>query len=317
MSSFAFNVMISGVSVSGDIDTDHTQFQMQLGNSDSVGSVVFSLQNSGGGYSRLNMSGNATIQVDAVPAPGVVRTMFRGTGETVEPEISADRGMVVRVEAYDYGQELLGLLSPDARIPSALTATGTPSLLMQSGDQGMATSQGQDLVLFVSGANFGSGATVAAFMSQFFGTATDTTGSASGTLFTFKPYFSGQTLSTAYRTYYVPDASGLVAANDKNLNYSMPLDTLKVKRQYAWDVLKKITRQAVAIDTNGQKVQFEAYVGASGDIHVFTSGSYEFMASGVVFQYYVAGASGSALNNIITGTIPHNTAKLQNVLVGW
>src|SRR5712691_10497047 len=149
MSSFAFNVIVSGVSVSGDLDTDHTQFQLQLGNSDTIGSVVFSLQNSGGGYSRLNMSGNATIQVDAVPAPGITRTMFRGTVETVEPEISADRGMVVRVEAYDYGQELLGLLSPDARIRSALTISGdgsttlgTASLLMQSGDQGMASQQG-------------------------------------------------------------------------------------------------------------------------------------------------------------------------------
>src|SRR5712691_12239966 len=120
--SFAFNVIISGVSVSGDLDTDHTQFQMQLGNSDAIGNVTFSLQNSGGGYSKYTMSGNATIQVDAVPAPGIAQTMFRGTVEILENEISADRGMVTRMEAYYYGQGLLGLLSPDARLPSALTA---------------------------------------------------------------------------------------------------------------------------------------------------------------------------------------------------
>jgi len=308
------------------MDTDHQIMRLNMGNSDTVGSLQFSLANPTGQFSQLTVSGNAVMQLDAMLGNSVVETAFRGTIERTENEVTYDRGSVTKVFAYDFGQELLGLLSPDARIPSALQVAplsgqtsgfGVVSVLRQSGDQGMATSTGQDLVLFVSGANLSSGVTVASFMSQFYGTASDHTGAASGQLFSFKPYFSGMVVSgfnAAYRTWYYPDSGAL--GGDLNNNYWMPLNAIKVKRQYAGDVLKKMTRMAVPIDVAGNKVQFESYVGVSGDIHIFTSGSNEFFASGVVFQFYPAGTSGAPLNNIVTANIPLDTTMLKNIIVG-
>lgn len=297
-----FNVIISGVSVSGNIDTNAMPIRIGMGNSDRIGYATFALQNKDLTYSDMNISGPPPVEISI---GGI--TLFRGTIERADNVISVDAGLVTVAQCYDYGQELMGIVSPDARQISLLQTNGQISLT--SGDQGIQAREGVDLASLVSGVNFSSGATVASFMRQFFGIETDPSGSFSGTAFSFKPHISGYT----WDTWYKPDGSP-----DNNVNFWIPIGTLKVRREFAWDVLRRITRQAIAIDSAGNRVAFETYVGVSGDIHLFTSGSSEpFIASGVVMQYYQNGTSGSDLNNIIAGTVPYDSTTLKNYLLGW
>jgi hypothetical protein len=273
-----------------------------MSNSDRIGYATFALQNKDLTYPRMAVSGPPPVEISIGGT-----TLFRGTIERADNAISVGAGLVTVCQCYDYGQELLGVVSPDARQISLLQTNGQISLT--SGDQGTQARDGIDLASLVSGVNFSSGATVASFMSQFFGTETDPSGSFSGTRFSFKPHVSGYT----WDTWYKPDGSP-----DNNVNYWIPIGTLKVRREFAWDVLRRTTRQAIAIDSAGNRVAFETYVGVSGDIHLFTSGSSEpFVASGVVLQYYQNGTSGADLNNIIAGTVPYDSTTLKNYLVGW
>ena len=75
---FAFNVIVSGSSVSGDLTTSQTPLTIDLGNSDRIGKVQFALQNKDTSYTNKLTSGNATVQVDAI-VNGVTSTVFRGT----------------------------------------------------------------------------------------------------------------------------------------------------------------------------------------------------------------------------------------------
>lgn len=205
----------------------------------------------------------------------------------------------------------MNVVSPDARPPYLLTTSGTVNV--NSGDAGAGVAQGMDLVIYTSGRNISGNVTVAQFMSQWFGTSGDHTGSVSGVLLSFKPYEGGY----SWKTYYVPDASGLVAANDNNANYFIPLNGMKARHEYGWDALRKLTRQQHAQDNTGNKVAFEQYCDVSGAIHIFASGSYEIVASGSVLVYYAAGTSGSANNNIISAKVPYDLTALKNVIEGW
>jgi hypothetical protein len=315
-----FNVIVSGASVSGDLSTLRNKLVIDLGNSDKIGKVTFSLQNKGNIYSSYLFSGNATVQIDAIPAPGITKTIFRGTLEEAYPVVDTRQGSEVDFVGFDYAQELLGLVSPDAR-QTSLTSGGVVSVT--SGDQGMGSLNGMDLVLFVSGVvgsgstgSITSGAQLNLFMSQYFGRSGDTTGSNSGQLFSFKPYTSGMSISGAnafYRTWYAQDG-----ASDTNANYWIPYDRLKVKHEYAWDVLRKLTRQGRVVDRSGFKVQLEVYVGVSGDINIRTSGTSNFVASGISLVYYQTGNSGVANNNIKqVKTFPWSTTGLKDYIVGW
>ena len=306
-----FNVIVSGISVSGDVDTSQSPVRIEMGNSDKIGHAEFSLSNKLGAYSRITVSGNAICQIDAVPSSGVTVTLFRGTIESNDPSVSVGAGSVATISAFDFGQEFLGLVSPDARLPSLLNADGTMNIA--SGDQGISSNEGMFLAYTVSGVTPSSGATLSSFMAQFFGRSGDFSGSFSGAVFSFKPHISGYT----WRTWYYPDASGGVITSDSNLNYWIPLEALKVKRDDAWNVLRKITRQGAVIDRGGNRVQFESYIGVSGDLHVFTSGSYEFVVSGVTLVYYEIGNSGSDLNNILFARNPFDTTYVKNYILGW
>lgn len=321
MPATTFNIIISGVSVSGAIDTAVTPLRIFLGNSDKIGYVDFALQNKDTTYTNLTVSGNATCQIDAQTG-GAIQTIFGGTIEEVENQISIQHGSVSTIKAYDKGIELLGVVSPDARLPY-LNLSGFPFNIL-SGDGGIASLEGMELTKYVSGINPGSGAMLSSFLSQYFGASGNETGSWSGKLFSFKPYISGYNLSgwqlsggVGWRTYYVPDASGFVGANDNNNNYWIAFDTFKVKREYAWDVLRKIVRNNLPVISGNNRVQLEVYIGVSGDIHVFGSGSYEFLASGVVLQYYAPGTSGATLNNLLDAKIPFRSINVKNYIAGW
>ena len=301
MSFPTINIRISGVSVSGDIDAGVMPVKIQPSNSDQIGYAEFALQNAGGVYSNVKNSGSPTVEIDI---NGI--TKFRGYIERIDPSISVNGSMVV-CQCYDKGQELLNMISPDARQPPP-----TQGGILTSGDQGVAAPDGIDLVGVVSGVNALSGATVASFMAQFFGTETDPSGSFSGTQKSFKPHISGYT----YDTWYKPDGSP-----DNNVNYWILHNTAKIRREYAWDTLRRLTRGALAVDSAGKFVALESYIGMSGDIHIFTSGSSEFLASGAGGQltliYYEAGKSGSENNNVISAVIPHDTTTVKNRLMGW
>jgi len=302
-----FNVILSGVSISGDVDVLSQPITIQKGNADRIGYATFALQNKGSDRTRANISGAPPVEIEF---NGV--TLFRGTVERVDNLVSVTRGQQTIFHCYGQGQELLGVLSPDARLQS-LFKSGTNIVDILSGDQGTASRDGMELTSVVSGIDFQSGAQLSSFLSQFFGTETDPSGSFSGTLFSFKPHISGYT----WDTWYKPDGSP-----DNNDNYHIPFGTLKVRREYAWDVLRRISRQAICIDSAGNRVAFESYIGVSGDIHVFTSGSDEFIptdanGSGIVFQYYQENTSGANLNNIIEGINPLDTTSVKNYLVGW
>ena len=241
MSAVAINLIISGVSVSGDVDTSHQPVTIDLGNSDRIGQIKFSLQNKNSTYSSLLFSGNATVRADLVQK-GTTLTLFRGTLEDIIPSVNVRTGMVASFVGYDAAQELLGLISPDARQKSLLTASGTLSIV--SGDQGAASQQGMDLVLYVSGiissgstGSITSGAQLNTFMSQYFGKSGDTCGANSGLSFSFKPYISGISISglsgTFYKTWYAQDG-----ASDTNANYWIPYDTLTARHETAWDWLR-------------------------------------------------------------------------------
>ena len=301
MSFPSVNIRISGVSVSGDIDAGASPVTIQMANSDGIGYATFALQNRDGTHSYIKNSGSPTVEIDFNGT-----TEFRGYIERIDPSISVNAGSTIVCHAYDKGEELLYMISPDARQPPPTW----PSLT--SGDQGITAPDGIDLVQLVSGLNVLSGATVAQFMSQFFGTETDPSGSFSGTMYSFKPHISGYT----YDTWYKPDGSP-----DNNLNYWIPLGTLKVTREYAWDTLRRLTRGGVVLDSTGSRISLESYVGVSGDIHIFTSGSSEFLASGANGQltliYYGASKSGSNNNNIISMVIPHDSTLVKNRVIGW
>lgn len=301
----SINIRLSGTSVSGDIDTTTVGIKIQLSNSDQIGYAAFALANPNGTYTNLLRSGNPTVEIDINNT-----TKFRGYCERVDKAISVEHGTISILHCYDKGEELLNIISPDARQPPPTYPTG----ILISGDQGINAVDGIDLVLDVSGLAPLSGATVASFMAQYFGTQTDPSGSFSGTRLSFKPHISGYT----WDTWYKPDLSGSV---DNNINYFIPLDTLKVRREFGWDTLRKLTRGNVAIDLVGNRVSFESYIGVSGDIHIFTSGSSEFLASGNTGQkkliYYASTASGSALNNVTQLVIPEDTTTVKNRIMGW
>lgn len=313
-----FNVIISGTSVSGAIDTKSEPVRVSIGNSDRTGYARFVLQNKDITYTNLTVSGNATCQVDVIHPGGATQTIFRGTVEIVEPQISVAQGSIAVITAYDYAQELLGAISPDARVPSLLNTDGTISLT--SGDQGFGSLDGMDLSAYVSGRN-SAGARLNGFLSQYFGRVGDPSGTNSGSAFSFKSYISGATTTRPWRTFYYPDASGGVLANDNNSGFVVPIGLMRVKREFAWDVLRKLTRNSIVIDSASNRVPLEMYVGVSGDIHVFTSGSYEFLLSGtngqLAIQYYVAGTSGATLNNIVDAKIPSDTSHAKSFLIGW
>lgn len=161
-----FNVIVSGVSVSGNIDTNAMPIRIGMGNSDRIGYATFALQNKNLTYSDMNISGPPPVEISI---GGI--TLFRGTVERADNVISVDAGLVTVAQCYDYGQELMGAVSPDARQISLLQTNGQISLT--SGDQGIQAREGVDLASLVSGVNFSSGATVASFMRQFFGIETD------------------------------------------------------------------------------------------------------------------------------------------------
>lgn len=319
MSAININITISGTSVSGDIDTSHQPVAIELGNSDKIGQIKFSLSNKDSTYSRLLFSGNATVQADLV-RNGTILTLFRGTLESNEPSVDIQTGMTANFVGYDAAQELLGLISPDARQKSLLTTSGTVSIV--SGDQGMSSQQGMDLALYVSGivgsgstGSITSGAQLNLFMSQYYGKSGNTNGSNSGLSFSFKPYISGIAVSGAnafYKTWYVQDG-----ASDTNANYWIPYDTLEAKHETAWEVLRKITRQGYVVDRSNNKVQFELYVDVSGGLVLRTSGTSDFVASGISLIYYLAGASGSANNNVVRMNTPFNTVGVKNFVIGW
>ena len=301
MSFPTINIRISGVSVSGAIDAGVMPVRIQPSNSDQIGFAEFALQNAGGVYSNVKNSGSPTVEIDI---NGI--TKFRGYIERIDPSVSVQGSFIV-CQCYDKGQELLNMISPDARQPPP-----TPAGILTSGDQGVAAPDGIDLVGVVSGVHALSGATVASFMSQFYGVETDPSGSFSGIMLSFKPHISGYT----YDTWYKPDGSP-----DNNVNYWILHNSAKVKRDYAWETLRKLTRGGWAIDSAGLRVPFEVYLGVSGDIHVFTSGSSEFLASGPNGQlsliYYEAGKSGSENNNCVYITVPHDTTTVKNKIHGW
>ena len=296
------------MSVSGDINAGSIPIQIQSSNSDQIGYATFALANPDGTYTNMLRSGNPTVEIDV---NGI--TKFRGYVERVDKTITADQGTMSTFHCYDKGEELLNMISPDARQPTPVYPAG----ILTSGDQGVSAPDGLDLILDVSGLNIQSGATISSFLAQYFGRSGDFGGSNSGTRLSFKPHISGYT----YDTWYYPDASGGVLANDNNVNYWIPLDTLKTRREFAWDTLRKITRGNVAIDRNGNRTAFESYVGISGEIHVFTSGSREFLVSGINGQislsYYEVGTSGSDNNNIIKALIPEDTTTVKNRVMGW
>ncbi len=343
MSSVTFNVIISGVSVSGDLDVSKTPLQINLGNSDSIGMATFALQNANGQYSSMLFSGHALFQIDAMQGNNVIQTVFRGTLETASPvvDVISNDGSQVQFTGYDFAQELLGFVSPDARQPSTIVVSGDPgyvsggsAISLISGDQGMGVLTGMDLALYVSGA-IGSGtvgypvggytlgkplaASISAFMSQYFGKSGDTTGTNSGQAFSFKPYVSGISIwgsNPYYKAWYAPDYD--LSGNDTNSNYWITYHTLVAKQEIAWDVLKKITRQGYAIDRSGTKTQFELYVGVSGDLHMRTSGATTFLASGISLIYYPAGTSGSQNNNVEQiQSLPWDSTNIKNFIVGW
>jgi hypothetical protein len=153
-------------------------------------------------------------------------------------------------------------------------------------------------------------------MSQYFGKSGDTTGTNSGLAFSFKPYLSGMTTSgvfpgSTYKTWYAQDG-----ATDSNANYVITFDTLRAKHEYAWDVIRKLTRQSLVLDRSGFKVQFEVYIGVSGDINMITSGTSNFLSNATLI-YYQAGQSGSKLNNLIDAKVPWSTTALKDEIIGW
>ena len=329
-----FNVIVSGASYSGALDVSRTPLTVNLGNSDNVGQTTFALANADGSQSAVLFSGHALFQVDAMQGNTVLKTVFRGTLESASPivDIISKDGNQTQFVGYDLAQELLGLVSPDARQPSPIDSSGKISLV--AGDQGMGIITGMDLALYVSGA-IGSGtvgypvggytlgkplaASLSAFMSQYFGQSGDTTGSASGQSFSFKPYSSGIAIwgsNPYYKAWYAPDYNS--SGTDTNSNYWITYHSLIAKQEVAWDVLKKITRQGYAIDRSGTKTAFELYVGVSGDLHMRTSGATDFVASGVSLVYYSPGSSGSQNNNVeeIRG-LPWDSTNIKNYIVGW
>ena len=329
-----FNPIVSGVSVSGDLDTQSTTLKIEMGNSDKIGHVNFVLQNSAVQYSKMLMSGNSTFEIDSV-TNNIGTVLMKGTVEKLVPEVDlkSSRGSIVTVDGYDHAQELMEVISPDARppylvyTPTSGAQSGVTQFYVTSGDGGLQSTDGIDLVLYTSGVNVSVASnlvsvTVAQFMNQWFGTSGDHTGSSSGVLFSYKPYTpTGSSGSYPWTTYYTPDSSGGVAANDNNNNYYLYQDKLKAKREYAWDTLRKITRQQVAVDGNGNPAPYEMYVDTVGAIHIYTSGSYQLVASGaggqVFLQYYPANTSGCQLNNIITATVPFDLTQVKNVIEGW
>jgi hypothetical protein len=322
--SVQFNPTISGVSVSGDLDTLSDTLTIEMGNSDTIGHATITLQNSQAQYSKLLTSGNAAMAIATV-TNGISAPLFAGTCEKVVPEVDlkSNKGSIVTIDAYDHAQELMNVLSPDARppylvwTPNSGAQSGITMFSVTSGDGGLQSQDGMDLVLYTSGtgSTFSGlvSVTVAQFMSQWYGISGDHTGSASGNMFSFKPYVPGYT----WTTYYTPDSSGNVAANDNNNNYYLYQDKLKAKREFAWDTLRKITRQQVAVDGNGNPAAFEAYVDTVGAIHLYASGSYQLVASGVSLIYYPAGVSGSQNNNILNAQVPFDLTQVKNVVEGW
>ena len=337
MSAITLNVIISGVSVSGDLDLLRSTVTVDLGNSDNIGMATFALQNKDGVYSAMLFSGHAVFQIDAMQGNTVARTVFRGTLERADPIVDTTGGAQTKFTGYDFGQELLGFVSPDARQYSKIDSSGKISLT--SGDQGMGIITGMDVALYVSGA-IGSGtvgypvggftlgkplaASMQAFMEQFYGKSGDTTGTNSGQSFSFKPYVSGSKIWGSpdlpyYRTWYAEDGgAGISGITDTNANMWLTYHSLVTKQEMAWDVLKKITRQGYAIDRSGTKVQFETYIGVSGDIHLRTSGSADFIASGISLIYYKTGTSGSQNNNIEEiRSMPWDSTNIKNYVIGW
>jgi len=150
---YTLNVIISGASYSGALDVSKTPLTINLGGSDGIGQATFALQNSNGQYSSMLFSGHALFQVDAMQGNTVVKTIFRGTLESASPVVDVDSntGNQTLLVGYDLAQELLGLVSADARQPSAIDPN-TGAISIVSGDQGMGVLTGMDLALYVSGA---------------------------------------------------------------------------------------------------------------------------------------------------------------------
>ena len=331
---YTLNVIISGASYSGALDVSKTPLTINLGGSDGIGQATFALQNSNGQYSSMLFSGHALFQIDAMQGNTVVKTLFRGTLESASPVVDVDSntGNQTLLVGYDLAQELLGLVSADARQPSPIDST-THGISLVSGDQGMGVLTGMDLALYVSGA-IGAGtvgypvggytlgkplaASVSAFMGQYFGKSGDTTGSNSGQSFSFKPYSSGIVIwgtNPYYKAWYAADYDS--SGNDTNSNYWITYHSLVAKQEVAFDVIKKITRQGYAIDRSGTKTPFELYVGVSGDLHMRTSGSSDFL-SNVSLVYYPPGVSGSQNNNIQeVRALPWDSTNIKNFIVGW
>jgi len=279
---------------------------VDMGNSERVGYASFALFNQNRVYSRIKVSGPPTVLISFNSA-----AVFGGRIERTDVTIDADGGSLIHCHAYDHAFELLGAISPDVRA---------------SGDQGLATGtdaykQGMDLVLWVSGVNHQSGATLAAFMSQYFGTQNDPTGTSGDRTYpaTFKPWLDRTNNVHTWRSYYVTDGSP-----DVNLNYWLPITEdeggFVVRREYAWDVLRRLVHENRIVNSGGTMSQFGLYVGVSGDINIFGDQSTQFYASGpngtVRLVYIQTELSGAELNNVVRAKIPYDTTALKNVLLG-
>lgn len=283
MSLPTINIVISGLSVSGDM-VAHAPIMIRPSSSDRIGEARFALYNRRKDYSRLGTSGAPTVEISINDI-----LVFTGTIEKTDKMISANQGTIAAITAYDYGQELLNLVSPDSRT---------------SGEMGMPNRIGMDLVKWVSGVNLSSGAVVGNLMAQFFGVLSASGGSSISGGISFKPTLSGIT----WRTWWNSGAN--------NNNYY--IRELQAKHEYAYDTLRKITRQGNVLDTQGNRAALEAYIGVSGDINIFTSGdALPFVASGRAFIYYEPDASGSVTNNIISAQAPYDTSNLKNSVFMW
>ena len=278
-----FNVQISGTSYDSVIDSQ-SPITVSKGNADKIGHASFTLSNVTSGYYGLLYSGNAMMQIAFNSS-----IVFRGTVERVDMKLDTTKGLLAEVNCFDYAQELLNCISPDAR----------PTL-----EEGLNLPDGMDLVAWVSGANLASGARVGDFFSQYFGTSADTAG-LSG--FTFKKH-SGTNSSAIWRSYFNPN-------DTRDNNYYIQVETMKVTREYAWDTIRRITRGAARVlDGAGNQIALDLYIDTSGAINLLTSGHTNFVASGMVFQLY--GLQSGANNNVIRASIPFDLTTVKNVVVG-
>ena len=108
MSLPTLNILISGISRSGDVETGASPTIIQLGNNDAVNYATFALQNAAGTYTSLLLSGPPTTEI-------LINGMsiHKGNVERIDHVVSTDRGHVVVCHSYGVEQELLGFISAD------------------------------------------------------------------------------------------------------------------------------------------------------------------------------------------------------------